>query len=182
MGSFFEPGTAPGPPEARASVSHGGRSEGRAALRRSKRNRPWNHVVFRPCSTRAGLLTLSAAPKIAGRSRLGRAVKRAIFVRFRQAALRPGRRKRREAGFVISLDRAFQSILSLKCSRSRAERGSSLLSLSVKRRALTAKGSAPTQWAQFTCGVATRRAARRAVPVARGAYRHGQRSKLRLQA
>ena len=109
MGSFFEPGTAPGPPEARASVSHGGRSEGRAALRRSKRNRPWNHVVFRPCSTRAGLLTLSAAPKIAGRSRLGRAVKRAIFVRFRQAALRLGRRKRRQAGFVISLGTSSRS-------------------------------------------------------------------------
>ena len=38
-----------------------------------------------------------------GRLRLGRAVKRAIFVRFRQAALRLGRRKRREAGFVISM-------------------------------------------------------------------------------
>ena len=54
-----------------------------------------------PCFPRR--LTTSAAPKIASRSRIGRAVKRAIFVPFHQAALRPGRRKRREAGFVISL-------------------------------------------------------------------------------
>ena len=50
-----------------------------------------------------GLLSRSAAPKIASGPRLGRAVKRAIFVPFRQAALRPGRRKLREAGFVIIL-------------------------------------------------------------------------------
>ena len=50
-----------------------------------------------------GLLSRSAAPKIASGPRLGRAVKRAIFVPFRQAALRPGRRKLREAGFVIGL-------------------------------------------------------------------------------
>ena len=43
------------------------------------------------------LLTKSAAPKITGRSRLCRAVTRTIFVPFRQAALRPGRRKCREA-------------------------------------------------------------------------------------
>ena len=48
------------------------------------------------------LLTLSAASNIASRSRLCRAVKRVIFVPFRQAALRLGRRKRREAAFVIS--------------------------------------------------------------------------------
>ena len=46
-----------------------------------------------------------SSPKIASRSRLGRAVKHAIFVPFRQAALRLRRRKHREAGFVISLMR-----------------------------------------------------------------------------
>ena len=43
------------------------------------------------------------SPKIASRSRLCRAVKRAIFVPFRQAAWRLGRRKLRRAGFVIIL-------------------------------------------------------------------------------
>ena len=44
-----------------------------------------------------------SSPKIASGSRLCRAVKRAIFVPFRQAALRLRRRKLREAGFVINL-------------------------------------------------------------------------------
>ncbi len=44
-----------------------------------------------------------SSPKIASRSRLCRAVKRAIFVPFRQAAWRLGRRKLRKAGFVIIL-------------------------------------------------------------------------------
>ena len=67
-----------------------------------------------------GLLSRSAAPKIASGPRLGRAVKRAIFVPFRQAALRPGRRKLREAGFVISLGESLCPLVTAGASHVRA--------------------------------------------------------------
>ena len=47
---------------------------------------------------------VSSPRKIASRSRLCRAGKRAIFVPFRQAAWRLGRRELRRAGFVIILN------------------------------------------------------------------------------
>ena len=75
-----------------------------------------------------------------------------------------------------------QSISLLKCAAESSKRNISPFSVSVKRFALTTKGAAtppPSPVSpQFTCGVATRRA----VPVARRAYRHGQQSKPRLQA